>query len=87
MTAAILLFLFASVVVFVADHFIRPGLIGASTRLPFLWILLSIFGGLEAFGLIGLFVGPAIMAAVLALWREGIKPHKSDAPMRNGRRN
>jgi predicted PurR-regulated permease PerM len=86
-TAAVLLFLFASAVVFIADHFVRPGLIGASTRLPFLWILLSIFGGLEAFGLIGLFVGPAIMAAVLALWREGIKPHKSGAPMPNSRRS
>ena len=74
MTAAILLFFFASAVVFVADHFIRPGLIGASTRLPFLWILLGIFGGLETFGLIGLFIGPAIMAAVLAIWREGAKP-------------
>ena len=74
MTAAILLFLFASAVVFVADHFIRPGLIGASTRLPFLWVLLGIFGGLETFGLIGLFVGPAIMAAVLAIWREAVKP-------------
>src|SRR5215470_11794494 len=69
-----LVFVFASAVVFVADHFIRPGLIGASTRLPFLWVLLGIFGGLETFGLIGLFVGPAIMAAVLAIWREGAKP-------------
>jgi predicted PurR-regulated permease PerM len=73
-TAAILLFLFASVVVLVADHFVRPALIGMSTRLPFLWILLGIFGGLETFGLIGLFLGPAIMAAVLALWREAAKP-------------
>jgi predicted PurR-regulated permease PerM len=47
MIAAVLLFLFASAVVLVADHFVRPGLIGASTRLPFLWILLGIFGGLE----------------------------------------
>jgi predicted PurR-regulated permease PerM len=69
--AAALIFLFASVVVFVADHFVRPALIGASTRLPFLWILLGIFGGLETFGLIGLFLGPAIMAAVMAIWREG----------------
>jgi predicted PurR-regulated permease PerM len=29
---------------------------------------------LETFGLIGLFVGPAIMAAVIAIWREGAKP-------------
>jgi predicted PurR-regulated permease PerM len=80
-TAAILLFVFASVVVFVADHFVRPALIGASTRLPFLWVLLGIFGGLETFGLIGLFVGPAIMAAVIAIWREGAKPATPDAPI------
>ena len=73
-TAAVLLFVFASIVVFVADHFVRPALIGASTRLPFLWVLLGIFGGLETFGLIGVFVGPAIMAAVIAIWREGAKP-------------
>jgi predicted PurR-regulated permease PerM len=80
-TAAILLFLFASLVVLAADHFVRPALIGASTRLPFLWILLGIFGGLETFGLIGLFIGPAIMAAVVAIWREGAKPHAAAAPV------
>ena len=75
-SAAVILFLFASAVVFLADHFVRPALIGASTRLPFLWILLGIFGGLETFGLIGLFLGPAIMAAVMAIWREGSDPAK-----------
>lgn len=74
LTAAILLFLFASAVVFAADHFVRPALIGRSSRLPFLLILLSIFGGLETFGLVGLFLGPAIMAAVLAIWREAAEP-------------
>src|SRR5206468_2187431 len=78
-TAAVLLFLFASAVVFVADHFVRPALIGASTRLPFLWILLGIFGGLETFGLIGLFVRPAIIAAVIAIWPQGATPAPPDA--------
>jgi len=45
-------------------------LIGSSTRLPFLWVLLGIFGGLETFGLVGLFLGPAIMSVVLAIWRD-----------------
>jgi len=57
-------------VTFVADHFIRPGLIGNSTRLPFLWVLLGILGGVETWGLLGLFLGPAIMAALILLWRE-----------------
>lgn len=58
------------VVSFVADHFIRPVLIGGTTRLPFLWVLLGILGGVETWGLLGLFLGPAIMAALILLWRE-----------------
>ncbi|GEO98394.1 AI-2E family transporter [Methylobacterium haplocladii] len=58
------------VVTFVADHFVRPALIGGTTRLPFLWVLLGILGGVETFGLLGLFVGPAVMAALILLWRE-----------------
>jgi predicted PurR-regulated permease PerM len=57
-------------VIGVADHFIRPALIGGQAKLPFLWVLLGIFGGLESFGLIGLFLGPAIMAALVSLWRD-----------------
>jgi predicted PurR-regulated permease PerM len=60
------------VVVFIADHFVRPVLIGGSAKLPFLWVLLGILGGLEGFGLVGLFLGPAIMAALLTLWREWV---------------
>ncbi len=58
------------VVVLVADHFIRPVIIGGAARLPFLWVLLGILGGLETFGIIGLFLGPAIMAALISLWRD-----------------
>jgi predicted PurR-regulated permease PerM len=57
-------------VIFVADHFIRPVLIGSATRLPFLWVLLGLFGGLESFGLIGVFIGPAVLSALMAIWRE-----------------
>jgi predicted PurR-regulated permease PerM len=61
---------FGLVVVFIADHFIRPVIIGGAARLPFLWVLLGILGGLETFGIIGLFLGPAIMAALISLWRD-----------------
>jgi predicted PurR-regulated permease PerM len=67
-------------VVFVADHFIRPVLIGGATRLPFLWVLLGILGGLESFGILGLFLGPAIMAALISLWREETEPLPAVAP-------
>jgi predicted PurR-regulated permease PerM len=54
----------------VADHVIRPALIGGATQLPFMWVLLGILGGVERFGLLGLFLGPALMAALVLLWRE-----------------
>lgn len=69
-TAAIVLLIIGFVVTFVADHFVRPILIGSTTRLPFLWVLLGILGGLETFGLIGLFVGPAIMSVLITMWRD-----------------
>jgi predicted PurR-regulated permease PerM len=58
------------VVTFLADHFVRPQLIGGAIKLPFIWVLLGILGGLEVWGLVGLFLGPAIMASLMMLWRE-----------------
>lgn len=68
--AAIGLLAFGSIVVFVADHFVRPVLIGGAIRLPFIWVLLGILGGVESFGLLGLFLGPALLAVLITLWRE-----------------
>jgi predicted PurR-regulated permease PerM len=68
--SAVVIGVLGFVVTFVADHFVRPTLIGNATRLPFLWVLLGILGGVETWGLLGLFLGPAIMAALMLLWRE-----------------
>ena len=68
--AAGVLVAFGMGVSFAADHAVRPALIGGATRLPFLWVLLGILGGVETWGLLGLFLGPAIMAALILLWRE-----------------
>jgi predicted PurR-regulated permease PerM len=70
--AAMIIAAFGVVVTFAADHFVRPVLIGGATRLPFLWVLLGILGGVETWGLVGLFVGPALLSALLLLWREYI---------------
>jgi predicted PurR-regulated permease PerM len=76
--AAIAIMVTGLVVIFVADHFVRPVLIGGATRLPFLWVLIGILGGVETFGLLGLFVGPAVMAALILLWRELVAVPFSD---------
>ena len=62
------------VVLLVSDHLVRPALIGGATQLPFLWVLFGILGGVETWGLLGLFVGPALMSALILLWREWIRP-------------
>ena len=72
--AAIVVVAAGVVTTFVADHFVRPGLIGGATKLPFIWVLLGILGGVESFGLLGLFVGPAVMAALILLWRDYTAP-------------
>jgi predicted PurR-regulated permease PerM len=64
------LIVFGFLVVFVADHFIRPFLIGGASKIPFLLVLLGLFGGVSSLGLVGLFVGPALMAVLVAVWRE-----------------
>lgn len=68
------------IVLFVADHFIRPVMIGGAAKLPFLWVLLGIFGGLATFGVLGIFLGPALMAALVSLWREWTEPRKTARP-------
>jgi predicted PurR-regulated permease PerM len=76
LTQALIVVVSGLTVIFVADHFVRPKLIGGATRLPFLWVLLGILGGVETFQLLGLFLGPAIMAALMLLWREwSSRPH------------
>jgi predicted PurR-regulated permease PerM len=68
--AATVIFLFGLVVLTIADHLIRPIVIGNATRLPFLLVLLGILGGVETCGLLGLFLGPVIMTVLVDLWRE-----------------
>ena len=67
---AVFIFVLGLAVLTAADHVVRPYVIGSATRLPFLFVLVGILGGVEAFGMLGLFLGPAIMAILVDLWRE-----------------
>jgi predicted PurR-regulated permease PerM len=70
--AAAGLFGFGAAILLIGENFIQPALIGGAARLPFLLVLIGIFGGMESFGMVGLFLGPVIMAAFLTVWREWI---------------
>ena len=71
-----LLFGYGSAIMLTGDNLVQPALIGNSIRLPFLWTFVGIFGGMSSFGLVGLFLGPAVMAALFLVWREwqGLEP-------------
>jgi predicted PurR-regulated permease PerM len=71
LTAGVLI-CFGAAVLLIADNLVLPALIGGAARLPFLLVLIGILGGLQSFGLVGLFLGPVIMAALLTVWREWI---------------
>ncbi|QSA98687.1 AI-2E family transporter [Methylococcus sp. EFPC2] len=68
--AGISLALWGSLVVSWVDNIVRPLVISGATRIPFLLVFFGVLGGLARFGLIGLFLGPVILALSLTVWRE-----------------
>ena len=54
-------------VVGTVDNFLRPLFIGSRLRLPLLFLLLGILGGLRLFGVLGLILGPVLFALLAAL--------------------
>jgi predicted PurR-regulated permease PerM len=56
-----------TLVVGTIDNFIRPFLIKKGADLPLLLIFAGVLGGLVAFGVIGLFIGPVMLAVTFTL--------------------
>ena len=57
-----------SLVIGLVDNLLRPLLVGRDTKMPDYLILLSTLGGLTAFGLAGIVLGPIIAAFFLSVW-------------------
>ena len=58
------------------DNIVKPMLISRGSSLPFLLVLLGVLGGVIAFGFVGLFIGPTLLAVGYSLMREwtGVEP-------------
>ncbi len=67
------LLLYGTLVVSWVDNLVRPLVISNATRISFLLVMFGVLGGLAAFGLVGLFIGPVILAVLMAVWREWIE--------------
>ncbi|MFQ5896973.1 MAG: AI-2E family transporter [Candidatus Methylomirabilia bacterium] len=68
--AGLLLLAWGILVVSSVDNLIRSWLISGVARIPFLLVLFGVVGGLTAFGLIGVFIGPVLVTLLLHFWRE-----------------
>lgn len=67
-----------------SDNIVRPLLIKRGSAMPLGLIILGVFGGLVAFGFLGLFIGPALLAVahgLLKAW-QGASPGVRQAPPR-----
>jgi predicted PurR-regulated permease PerM len=79
--AALYLWVYAwsALVVGSADNFLRPLLVSGKSQVGTLTVFFGVLGGLAAFGFIGLFVGPVILALVLSLL-EFVEEDRAAAP-------
>lgn len=66
---ALALAVWGTVIVGLVDNVARPLLISSFSRVHLLVATLGVIGGVTAFGLIGIFVGPVILALLLCVWR------------------
>ena len=72
----IFLLVWGLLVVSWVDNLVRPMVISNATRMPFLLVVFGVLGGVLAFGLVGLFIGPVLLAVSLAIWREWLEEHQ-----------
>jgi predicted PurR-regulated permease PerM len=67
---AIFMVLWGLVVVSGVDNVVKPILISRGSSLPFLLVMLGVMGGVLAFGFVGIFIGPTLLAVGFSLTRK-----------------
>jgi len=70
--------LILAIIVGASDNFIRPFLIKRGADLPILLIFAGVIGGLIAFGIVGLFIGPVILAVTYTLLKAWVNENKNE---------
>ena len=67
--AGVGLLIWGTIAISTVDNIIRPLVISGTSQVPFLAVMFGVFGGLVAFGPVGLFLGPVILSVLLSVWR------------------
>jgi predicted PurR-regulated permease PerM len=72
-SVAVLCLGLGSLVLFVGDKIVRPGVAREGMHLPYVWVLMGCIGGFEALGLVGLVIGPVVLALARELWDQRVR--------------
>ena len=75
-TTTAIIFLVLSIVVSIADTFLKPLFLGRGVDVPMLVILLGAIGGMIAFGILGLFIGSVVLAITYKVFQALIDEEK-----------
>jgi predicted PurR-regulated permease PerM len=67
--AALFMLIWGALLVSLVDNFVRPMLVSGRAQVGTLTVFIGVLGGLSAFGGIGLFLGPVVLALIIALIR------------------
>ncbi len=66
-TKALLMVLWGALVISTVDNFLRPKLMRQRTKLHELFVFFSVLGGISVFGLLGIVLGPVVLAVTIGL--------------------
>ncbi|MBI2095745.1 MAG: AI-2E family transporter, partial [Candidatus Omnitrophica bacterium] len=67
LTTTLILFLIGTLGISLLDNFLKPMLIGEKTKLPYFLLFLGILGGLQIYGVMGIFLAPAALSIFFVL--------------------
>jgi predicted PurR-regulated permease PerM len=71
---AVILAAYGLLAIGMIDNFLMPKIVGKRTKMHELFIFFSVLGGIQLFGLLGLFLGPVVLSitmGLLSIFREG----------------
>jgi predicted PurR-regulated permease PerM len=81
LVTGVVIFIVGNVINLMSDSWLRPIVIGRSVHIHFVAVLFGALGGVEVFGIIGIFLGPVFMVLLGVLWEnailKNIKPKSS----------
>jgi predicted PurR-regulated permease PerM len=77
--ATIFMVIWGGLLVSLVDNVVRPMLVSGRAAVGTLTVFIGVLGGVAAFGAIGLFLGPVVLALIIALIRFALELRRGEA--------